>query len=115
MKQSDISSLFNKFAGKEIPLERQFVNGLGEEMNRIYGMAPVNDDDPVLADMAKTATDNNLKLVITYPGGARSFFNMKITDLFDIDNGKTMSDLVSSTVEKSTDGKFHVTNKFTLS
>lgn len=75
-----IAQLFNKFAGREIPI--------------------TNDIPSVIREMEKTARDNGLELRVWYPGSDGT--------------ADYRTDRVNAHIEKGTDGKWRVSNKFDI-
>lgn len=99
MNQHQLSSIFGKFAGKEVPLiEREYE--IGSQPKKIKQWEPVNINDPTISEMRKTAADNGLVLRLFWPGmGGDNFYR---------------TDRVNAWLEKGKDDKWRVANKFTI-
>jgi hypothetical protein len=100
-KHIDLSSIFGQFAGKEVPMIEDKIkrrrNGKEVEYDRI---TPADQNDPTLSEMRKAANDNCLKLRVWWPGivGTTDF----------------RTDRVNAHIEKCADGKWRVSDRFSI-
>lgn len=97
----DISRIFNKFAGKEIEMveSSRSVKIGGKDQTRT--MARLADpQNPIIAEMREAAAEAGLRLRLWLPGsaGTRDF----------------RYDRVNAHVEKNSDGKYRVANRFSI-
>jgi hypothetical protein len=101
---SEISSIFNKFAGREVPMTEEVKTielksiGITETHTDVF---PTNPHDPVLEEMRNEAKKNGLILRIWWPG---------VNGTADMRN-----DRVNATIEKGVDGKWRVGSRFDIS
>lgn len=96
----DISSLFNKYAGKEVQvIEHHRSMMIGGQKFDFDEVNPVKDE-PTLAAMKKTAEENGLRLRVWFPGWAGTC---------DYDTKRVNVD-----VDKAPDGKWRVGSKFSF-
>jgi hypothetical protein len=109
MKKEEIKAIFNKFAGREIPMvetTRALPRPGPDYPERTYTeVKPRNADDPVLREMKKAAADNGLQLDVYWQGGSGTR-----TTCF----GWPESYVVAH-VEKEADGKWRVSKMLGLS
>lgn len=98
----DVSSIFGKFAGREVPMkEERRPELLASLEERFYTVvSPVNPADPVLQEMRDEAKRNGLSLRLFWPGRGG-------TD--DVRN-----DRVNASIEKGADGKWRVGPRFDI-
>jgi hypothetical protein len=93
----DVTHLFNKFAGREVPMKEEPFTVRGRTYTQVK---PVNSPDPVIDEMRDEAQKNGLKLRVWWPGVAGTCdFRM---------------DRVNAHIEQAPDGKWRVSNKFDL-
>ena len=93
----NVSHIFNKFAGREVPMNSRIVKVAGYTFNEIE---PALNPDPVLTEMEDTATKNGLTLRVWWDGIAGTM------DFRD--------DRVNAHIEKSDDGKYRVSKRFNI-
>lgn len=93
----DVSRIFNKFAGREVPLEEKVVRVAGYTFTE-YDLK--NNPDPVIEEMEQTAAKNGLSLRVWWPG---------VGGTCDYDTTR-----VNAHIEKSPDGKWRVSPNFGL-
>lgn len=101
MDNKTLSALFNKFAGREVPLtvtpqSRQIG---GQTYN--YDIIDLADkNDPTIAEIQKTAEDNGLRLRLWLPGAMGTM---------DVQPNR-----LNVHVDKEADGKYRVQKNFGL-
>ena len=100
MKKRDLTILFNQFVGLEVPLEPWELCLEGESYT---GLKPVRDPDPVIDDMNRVAQSNGLELIFWNPTMAESDFEA-------FKNANT----VNVYIDQGSDGKYRISDKFTL-
>lgn len=101
MTKPSITHVFNKFAGREVPMiEEQHTINLGGKDYKIDEVRFANPNDPLIQEMKKTAEDNGLQLRLWLPG------SMGTMDF--------RTDRVNAHIEKSADGKYRVSSRFNL-
>ena len=93
----DVSRIFNKFAGREVPMESKVVKVAGYTFTE---HEPKNNPDPVLTALEKEATKNGLSLRVWWPG---------IAGTCDY-----REDRVNAHIEQGHDGKWRVSPRFDL-
>jgi len=93
----DISHIFNKFTGREVPLKEEPIK-IGKETYTQLKLA--NPNDPVLKEMQETAKAHGLKLRVFWPG-VRGTADARI-------------DRANTTLEKGADGKWRVGKNFRI-
>ena len=91
----DITQLFNKFVGREVPV-RELSNS---ETGTVVYVEALNAPDPVIKEMEQLAKDNALSLRVWFPAGSRGTMDAR-------------RDRMNAHVEKAADGKYRVTDKF---
>ena len=97
----DLSSVFGKFAGREVPMsEEQKTMRIGCVIKKYSTVTLKDPDDPVLKEMTEEAGKHGLKLRALWPGKG-------YTD----DYVRTR---VNAHIEKSSDGKWRVGKKFDI-
>ena len=97
----DLSNIFGKFAGKEVPLKEEHWEikiGDGKEPIKGVDYKLANENDPVLKEMHKVAAENGLSLRVMWPG-------MMTTMDF-------RTDRANANIEKAADGKWRIANSF---
>jgi hypothetical protein len=94
-----LTKLFNKFAGREVPMTETTQNRkvMGKDVTYTT-VAPTNPNDPTIAEMQEVAKKNGLKLRIWFPN---TFGTMD-----------ARSDRMNVRVEKGADGKYRVSKNF---
>lgn len=93
----DVSDIFNKFAGREVPMKEEPFVIRGKTYTQIR---LADDNDPTVQEMRETAKKSGLKLRLWWPGIAGTMdFRM---------------DRVNAHIEKAPDGKWRVGNRFNL-
>ncbi len=93
----DVSDLFNKFAGREVPMKEEPFTIRGKTYTQVR---LANDKDPTVEEMRDEAKSHGLSLRVWWPGTAGTAdFRM---------------DRVNAHIEKAADGKWRVTNRFDL-
>jgi hypothetical protein len=91
----DISAIFNKFAGREVPMNSRVVKVSGYTFHEIE---PALKPDPVLTEMEDTARKNGLTLRVFWDGmGGTCDYR---------------TDRVNAYIEKEADGKYRVSPNF---
>ncbi|MBI1215719.1 MAG: hypothetical protein GC185_07870 [Alphaproteobacteria bacterium] len=101
MKPHDVSSIFNKFAGREVPMtetERKMTIG-GKEYS-FNEVRPADQNDPVLGEMRDEAKKHGLSLRVWWEG---------IMGTMDY-----RTDRVNAHIEKGNDGKWRVGQRFNI-
>lgn len=97
----DVSHIFNKFAGKEVPMTvTSRTMNIGGQTYTFNDVQPARKDDPVLKAMHAEAKKNGLSLRVMWEGMAGT------ADL--------RLDRANASIEKSADGKWRVSSRFTL-
>ncbi|TAL38955.1 MAG: hypothetical protein EPN97_03185 [Alphaproteobacteria bacterium] len=93
----DVSHIFNKFAGREVPMKEEPFVIRGKTYTQVR---LANDDDPTVGELEQEAKKNGLKLRLWWPGVAGTAdFRM---------------DRVNAHIEKGKDGKYRIGNRFDL-
>jgi hypothetical protein len=93
----DVSHIFNKFAGREVPMKEEPFVIRGKTYTQIR---LADDKDPTVQEMRDAAKEAGLKLRLWWPGIAGTMdFRM---------------DRVNAHIEKAPDGKWRVSNRFDL-
>jgi hypothetical protein len=93
----DLTKLFNKFAGKEVPMTEQCVR------TKTGGYTQVDladKNDPTLQAMEKLAKDNGLKLRLLWPSMA---------GMMDFNPNR-----ITAYIGKEADGKYRVSGEFII-
>ena len=99
MDQRKLDQIFNKFAGREVPLvEREYE--IGADRKKIKLLELLNPNDPVISEMRQTANERNLRLRVWWPG---------VSSTLDY-----RYDRVNTYIVKDDDGKWRVSQKFTI-
>ena len=102
-KPGDLSQIFGRFSGKEIPMiedvQEVDLPALGIKQ-KFPVISPANPNDPVLEDMIQEAQRNGLHLRLWWKGVAGTM--------------DYRTDRVNATIEKSTDGKWRVSSRFNI-
>ena len=93
----DASHIFNKFAGREVPMKEEPFVIRGKTYTQVK---PADDHDPVLEEMRAEAKKAGLKLRLWWPGVAGTM--------------DFRTDRVNAHIEKADDGKWRVTKKFNI-
>jgi hypothetical protein len=91
----DLHAIFNKFAGKEVPMQEEKFTIRGKTYTQVK---PADDKDPVINDMNAAASANGLKLRLWWPGMAGTM--------------DFRTDRVNAHIEKAPDGKWRVSRDF---
>ena len=98
---NNISHIFNKFAGREIDMnEVNRTITVGGQAYPYVDVQPADDNDPLLQDMENEAQKNGLSLRVWWPGMAGTM--------------DYRLDRVNAHIEKGTDGKWRIGNRFDL-
>lgn len=93
----DVSAMFNKFAGREVPMKEEPYVYDGQTYTRVKLADP---NDPTLQEMRDAAKANGLKMRVWWPGVAGTCdFRM---------------DRVNAHIEKEADGKYRVSKRFNI-
>jgi hypothetical protein len=68
--QEDIGKAFNKFAGREVPLEQVLITPKGHKkgLRSFFLLVPSRRSDPVLKEMREAARAMGLRLFVQWPG-----------------------------------------------
>lgn len=99
--ENSVTELFNKFAGREVPLvEKPYEIKIGEKTITGTQLELANDNDPTLAEMNELAEQNGLSLRVFWPG---------IMGTADIQPNR-----INAHLEEGADGKWRVSGNFTL-
>ena len=93
----DVSKIFNKFAGREVPMNSKVVKVAGYTFNEIE---PALNPDPVITDMENTAKKHGLTLRVWWDGVAGTM--------------DFRTDRVNAHIEQEANGKYRVSNRFNL-
>jgi len=99
-ERNKLTKLFNKFAGREIPVVER-TRKIGNGVKGVYlEVSPVDPHHPTLEEMTKLAKANGLTLRLWYPGmmGTMDFNDTRI----------------NAYVKKEADGKYRVGNNFKI-
>lgn len=100
-RPNDVSNLFNKFAGREVPMaETQRKMTIGGKEYTFNEVSPADKNDPVLAEMRDEAKKHGLSLRVWWEG---------IMGTMDY-----RMDRVNAHIEKAQDGKWRVAPRFNL-
>ena len=96
MDDKKLSALFNKFVGKEVPMVEKTTTVKHRGQDHTYTeLSFANENDPVIAEMEKTAKDNGLDLWLRLPNGGSGPMDVR-------DNR------VGAHIEKARDGKYRI-------
>lgn len=93
----DVSDIFNKFAGREVPMNSRTVKVAGYTLHEIQ---PALNPDPVLTEMKDEAKKHGLTLRVWWDG---------IMGTMDYRTNR-----VNAHIEKEADGKYRVSNRFDI-
>ena len=93
----DVSPIFNKFAGREVPMNTRVVKVAGYTFNEIE---PALNPDPVLTEMQDEARKHGLSLRVWWDG---------IAGTMDYRTNR-----VNAHIEQEADGKYRVSNRFNI-
>ncbi len=98
----DLSSIFQKFAGREVAMveEKVTLNFKGMEPIEFYEVRLANDNDPVIAELRTEVEKNGLTLRLWWPG--------------TLGTADMRYDRLNAHVEKEADGKWRIAPKFTI-
>ena len=96
-KPVDIESIFNKFAGREVPMKHEIKKVAGYTFNEIH---PALNPGPVLTEMQDTAKKNGLSLRVWWDGMAGTM--------------DYRTDRVNAHIEEGADGKYRVASRFNI-
>ncbi len=96
----DIAKIFNKYAGKEIQVEEKYVFLSFGRSSYAYGDIKPDKNDPVLKAMKRAASEKGLTLRVWFSESTRSCDYRK--------------DRLNVHVTKGEDGKYRVSDKFTI-
>jgi len=96
-KQPDLNALFNKFAGREVPISCEAYDPLSD---RTVFIVPANKPEPVFEEMKKVAADNGLQrhIWLSVMDAPRSASKTR----------------VHVRLEKGADKKWRISNKFAI-
>jgi len=101
MPRKDVSSLFNKFAGREVPMvERSSSFQKGGKTYTVPVILLECGNDPLLEEMKKVAKDNGLTLRLWWKGRMGTMDHRL--------------DRVNVHIEKCPDGKWRIGKNFNL-
>jgi hypothetical protein len=64
----DIGKAFNKFAGREVPLEQVLIKNKKRGLRSYFMFIPSRRSDPVLKEMRAAARTMGLRLFVQWPG-----------------------------------------------
>src|SRR5665213_961749 len=95
----DLTKIFNRFAGKEVRVEERAMN-FGSELGEQVIIMP-DQNDPTYIAMEKIAKDSG-----------RGFFLFPAT--WENHPATKKNNFVGGFIEKGTDNKWHVKNKFEI-
>jgi hypothetical protein len=96
----DLTVLFNKFAGKEIPMTEK-MQSYGPGIRGVFKVVELADhNNPIIKAMGQLAQANGLSLRLLWPGvvGTMDFNPNRIT----------------ANIEKEADGKYRVSGDFKI-
>ncbi|MEZ0223981.1 MAG: hypothetical protein ACAH83_05465 [Alphaproteobacteria bacterium] len=93
----DVSHLFNKFAGREVPMKEEPFVIRGKTYTQV---TLADDNDPTVQEIEQEAKKNGLQLRLWWPGVAGT--------------ADYRMDRVNAHIEKSTDGKYRISSRFDL-
>ncbi len=96
----DIAKIFNKYAGKEIRVDETYVFLSFGKRNYAYGDVKPAKDDLVLKAMKRAARENGYTLRVWFSESSRSCDYRK--------------DRLNVHITKGEDGKYRVSDKFTI-
>ncbi|MDE1151443.1 MAG: hypothetical protein PW788_02805 [Micavibrio sp.] len=95
--QRDVSHIFNKFAGKEVPMKEEEFDFKGHKYTQVK---LADENDATVKEMRDAAKDAGLRLRLWLPGTMGTMdFRM---------------DRVNARIEKEADGKYRVSPRFNL-
>jgi hypothetical protein len=102
MKPRDVSHIFNKFAGREVPMvEEKKVHHSPYSGDHEYTQVKLADpNDPTVQEMRDEAKKHGLKLRLWWPG---------IAGTMDF-----RTDRINAHIEKEADGKYRVSKRFNI-
>jgi hypothetical protein len=93
----DVSDIFNKFAGREVPMKEEPFVIRGKTYTQVR---LADENDPTVKELHDDAKAKGLSLRLWWPGMAGTAdFRM---------------DRVNAHIEKATDGKWRISNRFDL-
>ena len=98
MTQRELSKIFNKFVGKEVKMNEVVHNR--PRIGSYTQVSLADENDPTVVSMRKAAEKNGLKLRLWWPG---------IMGTMDY-----RTDRVNAHIEKETDGKYRISNRFNI-
>lgn len=102
MAPPSITQIFNKFAGREVPMiETTRQMNIGGKNYSIEDVSLADPNDLTIQEMKKVAEDNGLKLRIFWPSRSAGTMDYR-------------TDRVNAYIEKAPDGKYRVSNKFSI-
>lgn len=99
MDQQKLEQIFNRFAGKEVPLvERTYE--IGVDRKKIKQLELLDPCDPVISEIRQAAYENNLRLRVWWPG---------VVGTMDY-----RTDRVNVKITKDNEGKWRVSGSFSI-
>ena len=100
--KKNITQLFNKFAGREVPMKEELVTWTGKNLGTVTftDVSLADENDPTIREMEKLAKKNGVTLRIEWTG------KMSLIDHKD--------DRVNVFIEKAPDGKWRISNRFEI-
>jgi hypothetical protein len=102
MTPPSITQIFNKFAGREIPMiETSRTIDIGGKAYTIDDVKFADANDPTVQEMKKTAEDHGLHLRLFWPSHSMGTMDYR-------------TNRVNAHIEKGADGKYRVSSQFSI-
>jgi len=99
--KSNVAALFNKFAGREVPMtETKRTFNIGGRAITVNDIQPADKNDPAIREMHDTAKKHGMTLRLFWPGMAGTC--------------DYRTDRINANIEKADDGKWRVAKHFQI-